>query len=229
MTPSIILIVHSTGEITCCRKPVSGCVMSRQVLVIIWSIKIIYYKKSLSFSTCYCIKLIVFAIFNCPSTVLGFMMSHLYPVQLYPLDIQVMLILILTDVQYSQNAVFSFEKGSDCQNQFSGSLHPVKKFLPVKILILSPPTSYCYLENPDAWGKAIFVAVCCFFFCLYFLALILSAALNASSSGLASFCLPFVLISFSFNLLTSILCRLFHLFKFFSSFCLPLLVGCLHV
>ena len=38
-----------------------------------------------------------------------------------------MLILILIDGQYSQNAVFSFEKGSNSQNHsFSGSLHPRK-------------------------------------------------------------------------------------------------------
>ena len=45
----------------------------------------------------------------------------------YFFDTQVMLILILIDVQYSQNAVFSFEKGSNCQNHSSsGSHHPVK-------------------------------------------------------------------------------------------------------
>ena len=40
---------------------------------------------------------------------------------------QVMLILTLIDVQYSQKAVFSFEKGSNCQNHSSsGSLDLVK-------------------------------------------------------------------------------------------------------
>ena len=40
-----------------------------------------------------------------------------------------MLILILIDVQYSQKAVFSFEKGSNCQNHSSsGSLHPAENF-----------------------------------------------------------------------------------------------------
>ena len=40
-----------------------------------------------------------------------------------------MLILILIDIQYSQKAVFSFEKGSNHQNQSSpGSLHLEKKF-----------------------------------------------------------------------------------------------------
>ena len=39
-----------------------------------------------------------------------------------------MLILILIDVQYSQNAVFSFEKGSNHQNHSSSSHHLVKKF-----------------------------------------------------------------------------------------------------
>ena len=42
-----------------------------------------------------------------------------------------MLILILIHVQYSQNAVFSFEKGSNRQNySFSSSHHPVKKLSP---------------------------------------------------------------------------------------------------
>ena len=46
-----------------------------------------------------------------------------------------MLISILIDVQYSQEVVFSFEKGSNSQNpSSSGSIHPVKKFpLPSKI------------------------------------------------------------------------------------------------
>ena len=38
-----------------------------------------------------------------------------------------MLILVLIDVQYSQKAIFSFEKGSIGQNHSSGSHHPVKK------------------------------------------------------------------------------------------------------
>ena len=45
-----------------------------------------------------------------------------------------MLILVLIDVQYSQKAIFSFEKGSIGQNHSSsGSHHPV---------------IYRYLENP---------------------------------------------------------------------------------
>ena len=41
---------------------------------------------------------------------------------------QFLLILILIDVQYSQKAVFSFEKGLNSQNHSSsGSNHPVKK------------------------------------------------------------------------------------------------------
>ena len=67
-----------------------------------------------------------------------------------------MLILILTDVQYSQKAVFSFEKGSDRQNHSSsGSLHPVKKFpSTIKFPIergwreFPHPTPYRYLEKP---------------------------------------------------------------------------------
>ena len=47
----------------------------------------------------------------------------------------VMLIFILIDAQYSQKAVFSFERGSSRQNHSSsGSLHPIKKFPPVTFL-----------------------------------------------------------------------------------------------
>ena len=47
---------------------------------------------------------------------------------LYSLNIQVMLILILIDVQYSQKADFSFEKGLNRENHSSsGSHHPIKK------------------------------------------------------------------------------------------------------
>ena len=46
----------------------------------------------------------------------------------YSFETQIMLILILIDVQYSQNAVFSFEKFSNRQNHSSsGSHHLVKK------------------------------------------------------------------------------------------------------
>ena len=49
------------------------------------------------------------------------------------LDTQVILISILTEVQHSEKAVFSFEKGSNCQNHSSsGSNHPVKNFSPSK-------------------------------------------------------------------------------------------------
>ena len=42
-----------------------------------------------------------------------------------------MLILILTDVQYSQNVVFGFEKGLNVQNHTSSdSHHPIKKSAP---------------------------------------------------------------------------------------------------
>ena len=53
-----------------------------------------------------------------------------------------MLILILIDFQYSQKAVFSFEKRSNGQNHSSsGSCHPVKNPL-AKFSI--PPTPYSY-------------------------------------------------------------------------------------
>ena len=43
---------------------------------------------------------------------------------------QVMLVLILIDVQYLQNVVFSFEKGWNDQNHsWSDSQHPIKKSL----------------------------------------------------------------------------------------------------
>ena len=46
----------------------------------------------------------------------------------YSLDTQVMVILILIDVERVQKAVFSFEKGLNCQNHSSlGSLYLVKK------------------------------------------------------------------------------------------------------
>ena len=65
-----------------------------------------------------------------------------------------MLILILIDVQYSQEAVFSFEEGLNCQNHFSsGSPHPVKTIPPSQISDSPPPGGippmpYNYLENP---------------------------------------------------------------------------------
>ena len=49
-----------------------------------------------------------------------------------------MLILILIDVQYSQKAVYRFEKGSDRQNNSSGSLHAVKNS-PLLSKIYDPP------------------------------------------------------------------------------------------
>ena len=50
-----------------------------------------------------------------------------------------MLILSLIDVQYSQTAVFSFEKGSNRQNHFSsGSVHPAKKIPPPSKISDSP-------------------------------------------------------------------------------------------
>ena len=49
-----------------------------------------------------------------------------------------MVILILIDVQYLQNVVFNFEKGSEAQSHSSSdSDHPVKKFLPAKFPIPS--------------------------------------------------------------------------------------------
>ena len=70
-----------------------------------------------------------------------------------------MLILVLIDVQYSQKAVFSFEKGSNHQNQSSsGSLYLVNTPPPPSKISNPPPTEggggihlptpYDYLQNP---------------------------------------------------------------------------------
>ena len=67
-----------------------------------------------------------------------------------------MLVLILSDFQYSQKAILSFEKCLNRQNHSSsGSFNPVKKSrLSGKFLILpsagelTPLTPYCYLGNP---------------------------------------------------------------------------------
>ena len=58
-----------------------------------------------------------------------------------------MLILTLIDVQYSQKAVFSFEKGLNRQNHSSsGSLCPVTPLPPSKIS--DSPHPLQLLENP---------------------------------------------------------------------------------
>ena len=61
----------------------------------------------------------------------------------YSFDTQVTLILILIDVQYSQNPVFNFEKGSSHQNHSSGSHHLIKK---------SPPTLSKFPVPHHHWG-----------------------------------------------------------------------------
>ena len=53
-----------------------------------------------------------------------------------------MLILILIDVQYSQKAVFSFEKGSNCSIKIS---YPPLHHHP-----------FCYLENPGGGAQYLF-------------------------------------------------------------------------
>ena len=77
-----------------------------------------------------------------------------------------MLILILFDVQYSQEAVFSFEEGLNCQNHFSsGSTHPVKTIPPSQIsdfphqveypasLTTIWKTLYIYIIHPESNPK----------------------------------------------------------------------------
>ena len=48
----------------------------------------------------------------------------------FSFETQIMLVLILIDVQYYQNAVFSFEKFSNQQNHYSDSHHLVKEIPP---------------------------------------------------------------------------------------------------
>ena len=56
-----------------------------------------------------------------------------------------MLILILIDVQYSQTAVFRFEKGLNRQkHSSSGSVHPVKNSLPQVKFPIAPTGKFTY-------------------------------------------------------------------------------------
>ena len=75
--------------------------------------------------------------------------------KLYSFDTQVMLILILIDVQYSQNAVFSFEKRFELSKSLVGQKSPQQNFqspLWGRVVgeldnnLLRNP--YRYLENP---------------------------------------------------------------------------------
>ena len=54
---------------------------------------------------------------------------------------QIMLILILIDVQYSQKAVCRFEKGSNSQNHFSLGPHHLVKEMPPPEKFASSPSS----------------------------------------------------------------------------------------
>ena len=66
------------------------------------------------------IKKVIFSCSHCSCTI--------FVLISYSFETQIMLILILIDVQYSQNAVFSFEKFSNRQNHSSSdSYHLVKK------------------------------------------------------------------------------------------------------
>ena len=60
-----------------------------------------------------------------------------------------MLILILIDVQYSQKAVFSFEKGSNCPIKISDSPSSSPTHT-------SPTFRFCYLENPRGGAQYLF-------------------------------------------------------------------------
>ena len=73
---------------------------------------------------------------------------HFYVNFTYSLYTLFMLILILTDVQYSQNVVFDFEKGLNVQNHsLSDSHHPIKKIC-ASLQNLSSPTRRISLPTP---------------------------------------------------------------------------------
>ena len=61
-----------------------------------------------------------------------------------------MLILILIDIQYSQNAVFSFEKFSSRQNHSSSGSHRLAKKIPPAVF-----TTFWYKvrETPKVLGE----------------------------------------------------------------------------
>ena len=61
-----------------------------------------------------------------------------------------MLILVIIDVQHSQKAVFSFEKGSYCQNHSSGFLRSITP---------THPNPYPLLLFGKPWGLGTQVAV----------------------------------------------------------------------
>ena len=63
-----------------------------------------------------------------------------------------MLILILINVQYLQNVVFSFEKGSNVQNNSrfpppNKTIHPQQNF--------SPPTKVCLTRGMNGWRSPL--------------------------------------------------------------------------
>ena len=57
-----------------------------------------------------------------------------------------MLILILINVEYLQNVVFSFEKGLNSQNHPSDFHQPIKKFTPAEFPI--PPPLEGFFPTP---------------------------------------------------------------------------------
>ena len=65
-------------------------------------------------------------------------------------------ILILIGVQYSQNAAFSFEKGSNCQNHFSSGSHHLVKNPPSAKFLISPPTGG---EKPWTLYLSIYLSI----------------------------------------------------------------------
>ena len=69
-----------------------------------------------------------------------------------------MLILVLIDVQYSQKAVFSFEKYSNGQNHFPSSHRLVKKYAPPMVKFQIHPH---WGDSPllDAIWKTLYCSV----------------------------------------------------------------------
>ena len=74
------------------------------------------------------IKKVIFSCSHCSCTI--------FVLISYSFETQIMLILILIDVQYSQNAVFSFEKFSNRQNHSSSDSHHLVKKSPQQCSLL---------------------------------------------------------------------------------------------
>ena len=74
-------------------------------------------------------------------------------------NIMVMLVLILIDVQYLQNAVFSFEKGSSCQYHSTSGVQPNMQILLIENLSLNQTLLTFLLPVRQTWITKLILAV----------------------------------------------------------------------